>query len=45
MIKEGGIFKDGLKQKVLTSANVSRLFGIHSQIKKISGYYYGVNVG
>ncbi|MEE8318951.1 MAG: ATP-binding cassette domain-containing protein [Dehalococcoidales bacterium] len=39
-IKAGRIFEDGLKEEVLTSASLSRLFGSTFEVLERDGYYY-----
>ncbi len=40
LIKNGIIVEDGVKEKVLTSALLSRLFDIPAQVVKRNGHYY-----
>jgi len=40
LLKEGNVFEDGTKEKVLTSASLSHLFGIPLEVVKRDGYYY-----
>jgi len=40
MIKRGKIYRDGSKEKILTKANVSKLFEASVEIKRKDGYYY-----
>jgi iron complex transport system ATP-binding protein len=40
LLKEGRIFKDGTKSEVLTSENLSDLFGLDLEVRRKDGYYY-----
>ena len=40
LLKAGRVFKDGNKEKVLTSESLSRLFGTPLEVMKRDGYYY-----
>jgi len=40
LLKAGRVFKDGAKEKVLTSESLSRLFGTQLEVVKRDGYYY-----
>jgi iron complex transport system ATP-binding protein len=40
LIKDGRIFKDGVKEDILTQENISRLFDIDVEIIEKNGYYY-----
>ncbi len=39
LIRDGGVFADGLKEETLTDAKISQLFGIPVQINCTNGYY------
>lgn len=39
MIKDGAIFADGLKQDLMTSAQISALFDVPLEVKEQNGYY------
>jgi iron complex transport system ATP-binding protein len=40
LLKEGRIFKDGMKSEVLTSENLSSLYGLSLEVVRRDGYYY-----
>ena len=40
LLKEGRIFKDGMKFEVLTSENLSSLYGLSLEVVRRDGYYY-----
>jgi len=40
LLKEGRIFKDGRKSEVLTSENLSSLYGLSLEVVRRDGYYY-----
>jgi len=40
LMQEGRIYKDGPKEKILTTKNISTLFRTKLQVKKTSGIYY-----
>ncbi len=39
LIKEGKVFRDGNKEKVLTDANLSELFSLQVKVLEKDGYY------
>ncbi len=39
LLKEGEVFKDGKKEEILTSANLSELYSLPIEIQKREGYY------
>jgi iron complex transport system ATP-binding protein len=40
LIAENRIFKQGIKEEVLTSQNISKVFDLNVALKKEQGYYY-----
>lgn len=40
LLKDGRVFKDGPKRKVLTSENLSNLYGIKIRLEESGGYYH-----
>ncbi|MBD3185033.1 ATP-binding cassette domain-containing protein [Candidatus Poribacteria bacterium] len=40
LLKEGRIFRDGIKEDILTDNNISMLFEVNTQVVKRDGYYY-----
>lgn len=40
LLKEGRIFKDGAKSEILTSDNLSNLYGLNLEVVRRDGYYY-----
>ncbi|MDR2432078.1 MAG: ATP-binding cassette domain-containing protein [Candidatus Margulisbacteria bacterium] len=40
VLKDGGIFADGAKEKILTGSILSQAFGLPLKVAKQSGYYY-----
>lgn len=40
LLKEGRIFKDGTKSEILTSENLSSLYGLSLEVVRRDGYYY-----
>jgi iron complex transport system ATP-binding protein len=40
LLKDGRVFNDGVKEKMLTSKTLSRLFGTPLEVVKRDGYYY-----
>ena len=40
LLKDGKIFADGPKEKILTSTMLSRVFGLPLKVTKTHGYYY-----
>ena len=40
LLKEGRIFKDGMKSEILTSENLSSLYGLSLEVVRRDGYYY-----
>ena len=40
LLKDGGVFKDGKKEKILTAESLSRLFSSPLEVVRRDGYYY-----
>jgi len=40
LIREGRVYRDGAKEEVLTSSNLSALFGIEVEVLERGGYYH-----
>ena len=40
LIREGRVYRDGAKEEVLTSLNLSALFGIEVEVLERGGYYH-----
>jgi iron complex transport system ATP-binding protein len=41
-MKDGKFCKEGPKDDILTSRNISKLFGARVEIKRKQGYYYAL---